>query len=413
MDTVIVGSGIIGVSTAYYLSHTTPASKIHLIEASPRLFSSASGFAAGFCTADWYSGSVAPLGALSFRLHRELAAEHDGRRTWGYSRSTGTSMVPGRGAGAKTRTGRGEDRLRQNEGESRDKLAGTHDFHSGAGPAWLTRREGDRIEVISEDDTTAQVDPLRLCKFLLGEAMERGVRLHQPAKVVGVSVDNDSVMNGVRIKGEDGEYDIDCKRLVITAGAWTADVFATLFPASKLGLPISQYAGHSLVVRSPRWTAEHEAEGCHAIFSTDSSGYSPEVFSRIGGEIYIAGLNDPDLDLPEPETLPALSDDISVEKLRQTAKRMLGLPSGDDDLEVVKEGLCFRPVSKKGTPIIARISDQQLGGGMKTLGGKDGGVFVSAGHGPWGISQSLGTGKVLAELIEDKPTSANIRGLGV
>ena len=50
---------------------------------------------------------------------------------------------------------------------------------------------------------------------------------------------------------------------------------------------------------------------------------------------------------------------------------------------------------------------------MKTLGSKDGGVFVSAGHGPWGISQSLGTGKVLAELIEDKPTSANIRGLGV
>jgi len=408
-DTVIVGAGIIGVSTAYYLSLQNPssASRIHLIDNSPRLFASASGYAAGFLASDWYSAHVAPLGALSFRLHKELADEHDGRTRWSYSKSTGTSHIPSK----KTKKSHDADWLAA--GGSRDQAAGEHEFTTGDGPAWLTMQEGDRVEVISEDESVAQVDPLRLCKFLLGESLDRGVRVHQPAEVTGVSVDDGSVLNGVRIKGEDGkEYDVDCKRIVVCAGAWTPDVFAKLFPASKLKVPVLPYAGHSLVVRSPRWTKEHEDAGCHAVFSTDSSGFSPEIFNRIGGEIYIAGLNDAELELPDIAT-DARSDDESVKKLKKAAVRMLGLPNGEDDLEVVREGLCFRPITIKGPPIVSRVQDEKLGGGMKTLGGGKGGVFLAVGHGPWGISQSLGTGKVLTELIEGLPTSANIKALGI
>lgn len=405
-DTVIIGAGIIGVSTAYYLSLENPssASRIHLIDNSPRLFASASGYAAGFLASDWFSPPTASLGALSFRLHKELADEHDGRIRWGYSKSTGTSHIPSK----KGQPHKG--RLRQDE--SREHAAGDHDFVAGSGPAWLTMREGDKVEVISEDETTAQVDPLRLCKFLLGESLDRGVRVHQPAEVMGVSVDDSSVLNGVRIKGEDGkEYDVDCKRIVVCAGAWTPDVYAKLFPASKMKVPVLGYAGHSLVVRSPRWSKEHESGGCHAVFTTDTDGFSPEIFNRVGGEIYIAGLNDPELDLPNLAT-DAHPDDESIAKLKETAVRMLGLPNGDDDLEVVREGLCFRPITVRGPPIVSRVQDEKLGGGMKTLGNGKGGVFLAVGHGPWGISQSLGTGKVLAELIEGRPTSANIKALG-
>jgi hypothetical protein len=53
-------------------------------------------------------------------------------------------------------------------------------------------------------------------------------------------------------------------------------------------------------------------------------------------------------------------------------------------LEVLREGFCFRPVSRSGEPIISRVPDEKLGGGMTTRHGGEGGVFVSAGHGPWG-----------------------------
>jgi glycine/D-amino acid oxidase-like deaminating enzyme len=78
----------------------------------------------------------------------------------------------------------------------------------------------------------------------------------------------------------------------------------------------------------------------------------------------------------------------------------------------VRKGLCFRPVTRRGTPILARIEEERLGG-MRTRGAWEGGVFVAAGHGPWGIALSLGTGKVMSEMIDGKETSADVVELGV
>ncbi|KAL2355325.1 FAD dependent oxidoreductase [Cryomyces antarcticus] len=411
-NTVIIGAGIIGCSTAYYLSESprTQAQSIHLVEASPKLFASASGYAGGFLASDWFSPSVAPLGALSFKLHKELADKHDGRMKWGYSRSTGTSLnhesnVVG---GNKERA---EDWLRH--GSSRAEAAGEHEFSEGEGPAWLTKRRGASIEVISEDETVAQVDPLRLSQFLLDQCTARGVQLHHPARAISVSKDIRDHLASVRLLSSDGtETDIPCTRLLIAAGAWTPRAFGTLFPSATLTLPVSQLAGHSLVVRSPRWSAAHEDKGCHAVFATDSAGFSPEIFSRIGGEIYVAGLNDSGIPLPDLPT-DARIDAREVRRLKEVATRLLGIPGAEDDLEVVREGLCFRPVTPRGQPILSRIPDAQLGGRYTTRGGGEGGVFVAAGHGPWGISHSLGTGKVMAEMLEGLPTSANVRGLAL
>jgi glycine/D-amino acid oxidase-like deaminating enzyme len=77
-STVILGAGIIGVSTAYYLSQSVPGSSIHLIDTSPEFFASASGKAGGFLAADWFGPASAPLGLLSFKLHKQLSDEYDG-----------------------------------------------------------------------------------------------------------------------------------------------------------------------------------------------------------------------------------------------------------------------------------------------------------------------------------------------
>lgn len=158
MTTIILGTGIIGTSTAYYLSKSQTPSSIHLVEPSPTLFASASGYAGGFLAKDWFSPSVAALGALSFEEHRRLAEEHDGRGKWGYSRSTGTSHMP---RNEKTMSGKnGTDWLRCGASRAEAASVGVSEFvdESGeAGPTWLIREQGDRVEVISEEGTTAQV----------------------------------------------------------------------------------------------------------------------------------------------------------------------------------------------------------------------------------------------------------------
>jgi glycine/D-amino acid oxidase-like deaminating enzyme len=150
--------------------------------------------------------------------------------------------------------------------------------------------------------------------------------------------------------------------------------------------------------------------GVSGCLPTDILGFSPEIFSRLGEELYLAGLNSTMIKLPD-NAAEAMVREQDIEQLRQAARGMLGIQPGDN-LDVIRESLCFRPVTSSGRPVVSRIEDSELGG-LSTHGGSQGGVFVSAGHGAWGISQSLGTGIVLAEMMEGRQTSAKVEALAL
>ena len=409
-STVILGSGIIGVSIALYLADHQPPSSIHLVDPAPELFSSASGFAGGFLARDWFSDAAASLGALSFEEHERLAKQHNGKEKWGYSMTTSLSYTAAPKSGNKKR---GDDWLR--EGTSRADTAPTleDDDMSGKTPGWLRRVAGDHVELISEDGSTAIVDPLKLSRFLLQRCLDLGVHLHHPAAALSASTDVRGELARVRIADlrTSTETDLPCTRLIVAAGAWSGGVFQNLFPHSKVALPIGALAGHSLVLRSPRWDPGAEELRCHAVYTT-AEAFSPEVYARPGGHLYIAGLNSTSIPLPKLAGESEVQKE-SIQRLKQVAISLLGSEAGHDDLEVVQEGLCFRPVTPWGNPILSRIPDEHLGIGMATRGGADGGVFVCTGHGPWGINHSLGTGKVMAELAQGRALSADISSLGL
>ncbi|KAL3440291.1 FAD dependent oxidoreductase [Aspergillus insuetus] len=426
MPTIILGGGIIGASIAYYLSQQDPtsAAEIHILESSSTLFSSASGYAAGFLAKDWFEPSLLPLGELSFAMHESLAAEHGGAARWGYMKGTALSLgSTDAGAGGK----RGDDWLRS--GTSRAETA-TGEVVITEGPEWLTRQKGTAVERISEEGSVAQVDPLRLSQFLLDQSLKRGVKLHQPCKATSLITDSNGTITAIKMLNltTKTESNLPATNIIIAAGSWTPRVFESLFPLSQTKLPIYPLAGYSLVVRSPRYTSEHEKQingESHAVFTTHppSCGFSPEIFSREGQEIYIAGLNSRDIPVPDRvEDLQRYYDEKEMERLKNVTVRLIGkIPDGAveateevsnvNDLEIVREGLCLRPVAERGVPFVSKVEDRLLGGGVKT--GKNGGVFVAAGHGPWGISLALGTGKVLADLVKGVKPAADVSGLGV
>ncbi|GCB27001.1 splicing factor U2AF 23 kDa subunit [Aspergillus awamori] len=429
MPTVILGGGIIGSSIAYYLSQSQPQEEIHVIESASELFCSASGYAAGFLAKDWFAPSLAPLGELSFNLHESLAAEHGGRQKWGYMKGVALSL----GSVSNKGGARGDDWLRA--GTSRaETAAGTSQYGEPQVPEWLTQQQGAKVEQISDKDTTGQVDPLRLCRFLMDSCTSRGVKLHYPTKASSLVRNEAGTITGVRIVNLNtkSESTIPCTNLVVCAGPWTPQVFRDLFPFSKVALPIYPLAGYSLVLHSPRHTLEHEQKKyhgeTHALFTTwpPSCGFSPELFSREGREIYIAGLNTKTIPLPERADDSHNSvDQKEMDRLKAASVRLLGkladgkTESSDEtpnlnDLKIVREGLCFRPASDRGTPFVGRIDDSLLGEGIKTAtGSRKGGVFVASGHGPWGISLALGTGKVIADLVEGVQPAVDISGLGI
>lgn len=154
MPTVTLGGGIIGSSIAYYLSAQQPNEEIHIIESSSRLFSAASGYAAGFLARDWFTPALAPLGALSFDLHDALAVEHGGHEKWGYMKGTALSIgVNGLGQEGDA----GEDDWLQTGTSRAETAAGTADPTISDHPTWLTKQKGTSVERISDGDTVAQV----------------------------------------------------------------------------------------------------------------------------------------------------------------------------------------------------------------------------------------------------------------
>ncbi|EKV08602.1 hypothetical protein PDIG_58050 [Penicillium digitatum PHI26] len=427
MSTVILGGGIIGASIGYYLSANQPEGEIHIVEQSPELFTAASGFAAGFLARDWFEPSLAPLGAMSFDLHHELAAAQGGEKKWGFMKGIAFNLdtVTQRKRGGP----RGDDWLRK--GTSRaETAAGSEDTTPIEFPGWLTMQKEGILEKISQGETVAQADPLRLSQFLIDGAVARGVHLHNPAQATAVVKDGKGTITGIKILSLESKKEsiIPCTNLVLSMGPWTPQVLRDLFPSSRVSFDISPLAGYSLVIRSPRYTMEHERNNyrgrSHAVFTTHpaSCGFSPEIFLREGGEIYIAGLNNPTMKLPPcAMDTSQLFDPSEMQKLRDVAVRLMGdLPKGakeatdisanKDDLEIIREGLCFRPVGDTGVPTIGRVGDCSLGG---VKANPNGGVFIAAGHGAWGISLCLGTGKVISEMIKKQKLSADVSGLAV
>lgn len=391
------------------------------------------------------------------------------------------------------------------------------------------------------------LDPYRLCQFLLQECVNRGVKLHHPARATQL-VERPSEAGGstktfVRLQflGSDPEavvaststpnstspppqgqgysgmddvletLDVPCDSLVITAGCWTPRVYRTLFPNAGRIPRITALAGHSAVFKSRKWMrtktkrprpqavdsageeplatrpvhqlrkgdSDHSVDSvstsssaalgraspapsfsrtsstistpptspgsshvtlptrlkaplpdvCHAIFTSDRKGYSPEIFSRVTGDVWLGGLNSATIPLPALPTM-AKTDPDAIRTLFNTAEALLGpiaphdsavaaapapakeppvhAPPPRPTLTLLRTGLCFRPVTPTGRPVIARMHEADLGDGVRVPGG----VFVATGHGPWGISLSLGTGRVVSEMVLGRPTSVDVGVLG-
>lgn len=207
---VIVGGGISGVATSYFLAKRGVASTlVDPVGIAP----AASGKAGGFLALDWNDGSpVGPLARKSFALHEELAGAL-GAETIDYRRLTCRAVACG------------GSRLGQK------KVAGVQWADLGI---LGSRPMGD-------ESTIAQVHPKKLCDALWAEATRLAGSTLLRGRATAVETDEQSgAVCGVRLEGE--TVAADC--VVLAMGPWSP---------TWLGLP--QAFGtkyHSLLMRPER-----------------------------------------------------------------------------------------------------------------------------------------------------------------
>lgn len=404
---IIVGAGIIGVCTAYYIvKHKKfDPSKYHItIIESKRVAGGASGKAGGLLALWAFPQQIVPL---SFELHQELSDLYNGSEEWGYRRLTTVSLE-----GDITKIPEeATDQADKEDGEltiPRKKNAkATKNSFSSSSPRsrsklpkdlnWINDKIIDSCSMLGDTDTTGQVHPYKFTSFMLKKAEEesKGSLELILGKVSEITYSMETgVATGIKYRptslksSEDKIVTLQGDQIVLSVGPWTSKILPDC--------PISGLRAHSITI-SP---FEDQPVSPFAIFTELKMGprsyISPEIYAR-QDEVYVCGEGDSAVDVPET------TDDVEVVKskcdelFKQVSKISPNLSRG----HILKRQACYLPVldvpSSSG-PLIGETNVERL--------------YLASGHSCWGINNAPGTGKIMSELLLDgEAKSANISGL--
>jgi glycine/D-amino acid oxidase-like deaminating enzyme len=383
------GGGIIGCTAAYYLtrhaSYDSTRHRITLLEAT-KIASNASGKAGGLVALWAYPRSIVPL---SFKLHEELAREHNGEERWGYRRIH---------AGELAAQAENETRRTDSETPARARRLGAAGIPDGL--TWVDPSTVVSYSELGNPTNTAQVHPYRFTTSMAELAAEKGVKIVL-GSVTGIEY---TTVTGEEAAAGGGQplspkknttptkavsgvtytdtatsipHTIPATTVILAAGPWTP----TLLPS----LAIPAHRAHSITVRP---TTPISA---HALF-TDLPPSTPEIYPRPNNEAYACGPTDTLVPLPATSALIAVDPERCADIKRQISTISPALRDG----EVLVEQACYLP---GGGPWVGATGRAQ-------------GEWVAAGHTCWGISNAPATGSLLAEMVfEGKARSANAASL--
>lgn len=442
-DITIVGGGIIGCCSAYYLTRHPaydPAKhRITLLEASassaggrtadslqdaatllgpdardtfPRnpahdgIAGGASGKAGGLLALWAFPSNIVPL---SFRLHAELAQEHGGEAAWGYRRCYASQV------NCKARVPPGfssdDDQKSRVEGAAGEEGAskGLHKDHKKAAQAlqklgapadldWIdTEHSLNGYENMGTPDNTAQVHPELFTRAMAQLAEAKGVRIVTGARVTAINKTEDgkSVESVTYEKqGEAATTTLPTTDCVVAAGPWTS----RLLPQIR----VTASRAHSVVIKTPQtvspyalFTAIKLPAGFPSATNRPLRGAQmaePEIYARPDGTAYACGPTDSEV------PLPASNAEVAVDAARcdDIARQVGGISDAlGRDGAVLARQACYLP---QGGPYIGAVAAVR-------------GLSVAAGHTCWGIQNAPATGKLVSEIVLDgEARSAQLGG---
>lgn len=410
-EIVIVGGGIIGSTTAYYLTrhpkYNPDLHSIRLIEGT-NIAAGASGRAGGLLALWAYPSCLVPL---SFKLHSDLAKEHDGANRWGYRRlscgeltaqgrivkakPSGSSEVKGtteETAGLHSTGGRvdGNVSLQKRSPESLKNLrkAGLPEDLD-----WFADECVQAYDAMGTPENTAQVHPYQFTTSMAELAADKGVNI-----IMGTVSDIKSTASGHSVsytpKDSQDTQTITATDVVLTAGPWTKRLLGQA--------PISALRAHSVTIRPSRPTS------AYAIFTSislpndfreglksRSQHVTPEIYARPNDELYACGEGDRTVPLPKT------AGDVAVDEKRcqDIVDYVSSISDELSDGKVLTRQACYLPqVDGGGGPLVGPTHEK--------------GLWLAAGHTCWGIQNGPGTGKVISEFVMDgEASSARVSSL--
>ena len=212
----------------------------------------------------------------------------------------------------------------------------------------------------------AHIDPFRFVAGLAERARELGAEILTGTEVLAFETQNRKI---AVIKTTRGEF--HPQKVVLAAGSWSPEIARAL----KLNIPIQAAKGYSITFEKP--------------------AISPKL-SLLFGEAHVVAnpLRDA---LRVAGTLELAGMDFSFNMRRVNAIRKAaeGYLPGLDQARVIEIWRGLRPCTPDGLPIISR-SDSFAN------------LFIAAGHAMLGMSLGPITGKLISQLVNEEKTDFNL-----
>jgi D-amino-acid dehydrogenase len=228
-------------------------------------------------------------------------------------------------------------------------------------PALVSNVEGG---IFSAHD--AHMDPLLFVQGLAQKAQELGVEISTGTEVLAFEASQGRV---TVIKTTGG--DILAQKVVLAAGSWSPEVARAL----NLRIPIQAAKGYSITLEKPATSPQISLlfGEAHVVVNSLRNGL------RISGTLELAGM------------------DFSIDLRRVTAIRKAAekyLP-GLDQARVIEIWRGLRPCTPDGLPIISRSDAFDN-------------LFIAAGHAMLGMSLGPITGKLVSQLVNEEKTDFDL-----
>lgn len=357
-NVTVVGGGICGIASAYFLSKR--GYSCTLVERS-KPFNAASGRAGGFLAKDWSDGTPSEsLTHASFQLHfqlaHELGAERTGFRELNHAVAT----------------------------QSHEQLKHASASIDPDAPSYV--RNCTSCMCISNPHTIAQTHPARLCRAMLEESDTSIVN------ATATGVERDARTGRVQRVLLDNGNSLDVQRaLVLAMGPWT-DAVRKWF-ADELGDldPIVGNKAHSITVNA----SVEPTPVFSSIIDENGQRWEPEAYPR-AEEVYVCGQHS---NTPLPSDPDAIKpEEDMIERLKHSASLLSDRLA--DKSAITSESACYLPICSDGPPLLGAIPES------------DNTAFIATGGSCWGILNGPGMGKAISELIADgEAHCANIESL--
>ncbi|EPS28597.1 hypothetical protein PDE_03543 [Penicillium oxalicum 114-2] len=391
-DIVVIGGGIIGCCTAYYLtrhpSYDPVQHTVTLLEAS-EIAGGASGKAGGLLAQWAYPSNIVDL---SFTLHAQLAKEHDGKNRWGYRETNcGQIVVKGRAMSDTSQ--------KKEEGQSLQKRsnAAVSKLKSANIPKDLDWIEPDLLrayESMSGPGETAQVHPYLFTTSMAKLAEEKGAKIII-GQVTEISRSDDGVDSVTYTEKSSGEvHTIAATDVIVAAGPWTRSVLPEA--------PITAMRAHSVVIEPARpvsayalFTSIEIPEDFDPSKRSRPTVAAPEIYTRPDDTVYACG--DGDQTVPLPSTSAEV--EVDLERCQEIFDQVGSISDALRDGKVRTKQACYLPNCERGKGPLVGLTHTK-------------GLYLAAGHTCWGIQNGPGTGKLMSEFVfQGEAKSAKISSL--